>query len=251
MMLFLVFVLGAVLGSFVNVVVVRMAAQESITGRSHCRSCGRQLTWYHNIPVLSFVFLRGKCAWCRQRIAWQYPLVELGLGLLFAVGAYFMPGGDYIWLATFFVLSVYAVALFVFDLRWQVLPDALTLSGAVVLCIMNLWHGVSLANLLLAALAAAGFFALQYFISRGRWIGSGDIRLGLLIGAALGWPMVVVALVIAYWLGALLGIGLIIFKNYGIKSHMPFGTVLTVSTLLVYLAGNWVLSWYYSLIGLV
>jgi leader peptidase (prepilin peptidase) / N-methyltransferase len=240
---------GVSLGSFINVVVIRLAAQEKISGRSHCRSCGQQLAWYHNIPLLSYLWLKGKCAYCRQHISWQYPLVEASVAVLFLLGVYLMPPADYLWLITFIALVIYSVMLFVFDLRFKVLPDVLTLSGAVVLLLLNLWRGLSIVDLVLSAAVAAGFFALQYLISRGRWIGSGDIRLGLLIGFALSWPGTLVALVIAYWFGALTGILLMIFKNYRVDAQLPFGTFLTAGTVVVFLFGGWLVNSYLSFVG--
>jgi len=247
MLWFIAFVLGVIIGSFVNVLVVRLAASEPMGGRSRCRSCGQQLAWHHNIPLLSFVWLKGRCAWCHQPICWQYPLVELCLGLLFAWGAYLMPANDWLWLITFWVLAAYATSLFVFDFRFKTLPDVLTLSGAVVLWLLNFIRGFAIESLLVASLVAAGFFAIQYAVSRGKWIGSGDIRLGLFMGAAVGWPQVLAALVISYWLGAGWGIMLISFKkNYSLKSALPFGTFLTASTVVVFLWGEKLIRWYLS-----
>lgn len=249
MMVLTLFVFGICLGSFINVLVIRLAAQERIDGRSHCRSCGRQLAWYHNIPLLSFLILRGKCAWCRQNISWQYITVELSTGLLFVLGAYLMPQYDWLWLVTYLILIIYSVTLFVFDFRFKVLPDVITISGTIVIFLLNLARGLSWFNLLLAALLAAGFFALQYIISRGRWIGSGDIRLGALMGVSLGWPGVAAALVISYWLGAVVGVMLILFKNYGAKSELPFGTMLTLATVVTFLWGEQLINWYLSVVG--
>lgn len=243
------FILGACLGSFVNVVVFRLMANEKVNGRSHCRSCGKQLAWYHNIPLISFSWLKGKCAYCRKHISWQYPIVEFSSGALFALGAYLMPVGDWWWLVTFFILAIYSLTLFIFDFKFKILPDIVTLSGATILLLLNLIRGVSLVNLLLAAGVAAGFFALQYFISKGRWIGSGDIRLGALMGTALGWPGVLAAIVIAYWAGSLIGLLLIMFRNYGFKSEIAFGTFLTVATLVVFLWGETMLNWYMSVVS--
>lgn len=249
MLAILAFIIGVSLGSFINVVVIRLAVNEKINGRSHCRDCGAQLAWYHNIPLLSYIFLRGKCASCRQHISWQYPIVEATAGILFLLGVYVMPIGDWLWLITFWVLAAYCLTLFLFDFKYKVLPDVVTLSGAVVIFILNLLRGLPLTNLLLAAAIAAGFFAVQYFISRGKWLGSGDIRLGALMGLSLGWPKVAAALIISYWVGALVGVILILFKNYGPKSEIAFGTLLTVSTVFVFIAGDWLVQAYYLFLG--
>ncbi len=249
MLLLLVFILGLAIGSFINVVVIRLSAGERLNGRSYCRNCRSTLFWYHNIPVFSFLCLGGRCAFCRQRISWQYPLVELTTGLVFVLGAYYMPADDWWWLLTYLVLAAWVVILFVFDFRFKVLPDIITLSGAVALFFLNLARGQSLISLLIAVLAGTGFFAVQYFISRGRWIGAGDIRLGALMGAALGWPQVAVAVVLAYWLGAVVGLALLFNKKYSLKSELAFGTFLTAATLAVFIWGEEMVSWYWRLVS--
>ncbi|MDP3986309.1 MAG: prepilin peptidase [Candidatus Veblenbacteria bacterium] len=249
MWLLLSALLGLAVGSFLNVLVVRLAASETLGGRSRCRNCGTQLKWYHNIPLLSFVVLRGKCVFCRRVISWQYPAVEAAAGSLFVLGAWVLPAGDWLALITFLVLATYAVTLFVFDFRFKLLPDVLTLSGAAALVLLNLVRGFSPFSLLAGVVVAAGLFGVQYLLSRGRWIGSGDIRLGALMGAALGWPHVVVALALAYWAGALAGIALMLFKRYGLKSELPFGTFLTASTVVTFLWGSELIDWYLRFVG--
>lgn len=249
MLLFMAFVLGACVGSFINVVVIRLAAGEKLTGRSYCRQCGRQLAWQDNIPLWSFLRLRGRCAYCGSRISWQYPLVELASSVMFVIGVILMPPADWRWLVTYFILSFYALVLFVFDVRFKVLPDIITLSGIVILFGLNLWRGQPWSDLLLAAIVGAGFFGLQYVISRGRWIGAGDIRLGALMGVSLGWPAMLIALVLAYWLGALVGLSLILVKGYKLKSELPFGAFLTVSMIIVFWWSERMIEWYGKFMG--
>lgn len=249
MLLLIIFILGLAIGSFINVAVIRLAVGEKLNGRSHCRDCGVILAWYHNIPVFSFLCLQGRCAFCRRTISWQYPLVELATGLVFVLGAYYMPADDWWWLLTYLVLAAWAVILFVFDFRFKVLPDIITLSGTAILFMLNLMRGQSLVSLLTAILAGTGFFTVQYFISRGRWIGAGDIRLGALMGAALGWPQVAVAVVLAYWLGAAVGLALLFNKKYSLKSELAFGTFLTAAALVVFIWGEEMVSWYWRLVS--
>jgi prepilin signal peptidase PulO-like enzyme (type II secretory pathway) len=242
-------ILGLVVGSFLNVLVLRLQKGESLTGRSRCPNCQRQLAWYHNIPVVSFVCLRGRCGFCRQPIAWQYPMVELAAGLLFGLGALKFGSADLLWLFTYFAVVAWSLALFVYDYKYQLLPDSLTLTGAVILGILNWWRGAPVTSLLLGAIVAAGFFAVQFWLSRGRWIGAGDIRLGIFMGLALGWPLTGVALVLAYWLGAAVGISLVLSGRRDFHSALPFGTFLTAATVVTFLWGNGLLDWYFKLLG--
>ncbi len=248
MLIALWFLFGLAMGSFVNVVVVRLAAGEGLGGRSHCRNCGREIPWYHNLPLFSFAYLRGRCGACGAAISWQYPLVELACGVLFAL-AWGSAGGSYLDAFSFAVLSAYAVALFSFDLRFGVLPDALTLSGAGVLALLALARGFPLAAVLLGVAVGGAFFAIQYVVSRGRWIGGGDVRLGLLIGAALGWPNVAVALALAYLSGSLVALWLLASGKRRLGGEVPFGTFLSAATVVAALWGDGILTWYLGLVG--
>lgn len=240
------FFVGACVGSFLNVVVLRLHRGESLMGRSHCSDCGAQLAWYHNVPILSFVWLRGRCAFCGVHIAWQYPLVEVATAILFALGGWLLLG-DLFRLIVYLITVSFAVALFTFDFLYSELPDELTLSGASVMVLLQVGLGMNLLHLLIAALVPAGFFALQYVLSRGRWIGGGDIRLGLFMGVALGWPMVLVALVLAYVVGAACALLLVGFKQRRWGSQIPFGTFLTAATVVVFLWGEPLTDWYVRL----
>ncbi len=249
MILGLLFLGGLVLGSFINVLVLRLWSGQSLLGRSFCPHCHGQLKWYHNIPIISFVVLQGRCAFCGQKISWQYPIVELSTALLAVLAGLNWPGQINLFLLASLVVTFYVVALTVFDWKYQVLPDSLTLSGAAVLLIINLYLGQSFLSLIGGAAVAAGFFALQYYISKGNWIGSGDIRLGLWLGVTLGFKASAVALVLAYWSGALVGIILLTQKRWHMKSRLPFGVFLCLSTLVAWYWGNSLADWYLRYLG--
>lgn len=249
MLLFFLALLGLAIGSFLNVVVLRLKSGEPLGGRSHCPGCGKLIAWYHNLPLVSFVALRGRCASCRQPISWQYPLVEFVCAALFVLAGYLTPLGDWLMLLTSLVFVSYGLALFVFDIKFQLLPDQLTLSGAAALLVLNLLRGVPLASLAVGALAAAGLFGVQYLMSRGRWIGAGDVRLGLFMGLGLGWPQVAVAVVLAYWSGAIVGLTLVVWGRSSLKSHLPFGAFLVGASLVAWWWGDQLLGWYLRTIG--
>lgn len=250
------FVFGLLWGSFLNVVILRLKAGQAITGRSQCPHCKRQLKWYENVPVVSFVVLGGKCRTCRQLISWQYPLVELVCGILWLVGALYWPtlassGTLQLWPAVVFGLfASILLTLFVFDARWYILPDEITVSGIVLALLLNGFVlGVGWWPMVVASALGTAWFGWQYAVSRGKWVGSGDIRLGALMGAMLGsWQSLLVALVLAYCLGSAAAVYLLVRKQKGWGSQFPFGTVLTISTCGSLLWGSAIWHWYMGLV---
>lgn len=245
----ILFIFGLAIGSFINVVVLRLHANRSLGGRSECFSCHKQLKWHHNIPVISFLVLKGKCAWCQDKISWQYPLVELGTAILMLLGGLFGKSTDVNWLIAYTLLVFFAVALFVYDYKWQLLPDVLSYSAAGTMLVINIWRGLDWHNLVVGALVVVGFFLMQYLFSQGTWLGLGDVILGLFIGFSLGWPYVIIAVMFAYWLGAATAVGLLLTKKRGWKSQMPFGTFLTLATVIVFVWGEAILNWYLKFIS--
>ncbi|MBI3115233.1 MAG: prepilin peptidase [Candidatus Kerfeldbacteria bacterium] len=235
---------GLALGSFVNVLVPRWAAGESIGGRSRCPRCRRTLAARDLIPIVSFVALRGRCRRCHQPIPRRYPLVELGTAAVLAVTALHV--GLAPALFVYAPLAVFLVALFVFDWQHQLVPDELSLPAAGLALVGNLFLGLSFSSLLLGGILGAGFFALQYVVSRGRWVGDGDIRLGLLAGFALGFERTIVALVLAYVVGALVGVALLARGRVTLSSHLPFGMLVTAATFVSLLWGDAIIAWYMS-----
>lgn len=188
----------------------------------------------------------------------MYPLVELGLALLFLLVTYFRLGTDLsgavnlsqliIWLRDLFLVTI-LLGIFVFDLRYSLIPDQFSLPGIAIILVINWWLGLELDLLLLAVLVGFGFFFLQYAVSKGQWVGSGDIRLGALMGAALSWPLILVALFLAYLVGSVWAVVLIWLGKKGWKSQLPFGTFLAASTVFTLYWGEPLLKWYLSLIG--
>ena len=256
----LIFVFGLCLGSFLNCFIYRLRKKQSILGRSYCPDCKTKIAWYDNIPLLSFILLKGKCRHCRKKISWQYPLVELVTAVLFLIiwqkykidvdsfTRYSLLVTRYSKLIRDWLFVCILIVIFIYDLRWQLILDKITLPAMVIAFGLNIWLGISWQNLLLAGIIGGGFFLTQYLISRGRWIGGGDIRLGVLMGLMLGWPQIIVALMLAYISGAIVGIGLILGKKKQWSSHIPFGTFLSAATIVAMLWGEEILSWYPKLI---
>ena len=250
------FIFGLLIGSFLNCFIWRLHEKKKVTGRSICTKCKYKIAWFDNIPVLSFLILRGKCRKCKEKISWQYPAVELVTAILFAIaitqynGMKLSDGELYIYLfRDFFLISV-MIIIFIYDLRWYLIPDIVSLPACIVVFILNLFLGYEWQNLLLSGIIGGGFFLVQFILSRGKWIGGGDIRLGLLMGLALGWPGILLALFIAYILGSIIGMGLILAKKKQLSSQVPFGVFLSIATVITLFWGKGIINWYLGIIGL-
>ena len=233
-----IFLFGLIIGSFLNCLIWRLHKNESLLGRSYCPKCKKQIAWYDNLPVLSFILLRGKCRQCGKKISAQYPAVELITGVLFVL-SYFLnyelriTNYEFIiqLLRDFFLIAV-MIVIFIYDLRWYLILDIITLPACLVMLIFNLILGFSLWGLLLSGIIGGSFFFVQFIISRGRWIGGGDIRLGLLMGLALGWPGVLLAIIISYFIGSIIGLSLIALGKKQWGSEVPLGVFLTVGAVI-------------------
>lgn len=243
----LVFFLGVSIGSFINAAVFRVQAGESVVkSRSKCRSCETPISAIDLIPVISYLRLKGRCRNCKSVISWQYPVVEFVMGVLFII-AFFHADSLLMFVRDAIFLS-YLVILFVYDLRYMLILDKFTIPAIIIAILLNLWlDAVPPTALLLGGLVLAAFFHLQFVISKGTWVGGGDIRMGALMGFMLGLGYGLVALFVAYVLGAIVGVGLIFLKKADRKSPIPFGTFLTLATAIVMFVGPELVSWYLSL----
>jgi len=254
---FFIFLLGLSVGSFLNVVICRLESKEPIIfGRSHCPHCGAVLKWFDLIPLVSFILQKSKCRYCRQKISYQYPLVELVTGLLFLIifnqfpiSSLAITTNVYQILDNFFYLIIisFLIVIFVYDLKHYLIPDKI-IYPAIIISLLNLgvrlpfWESDSqiysqIYNPLLSAILASGFFLSLVLISKGKWMGLGDVKLAFLMGLVLGWPNILLALFLSFMSGAIVGIFLIILGKKGLKSQIPFGPFLSASTALVLLYG--------------
>ena len=250
---------GLVLGSFVNAWVWRTSQDISVAdGRSKCPHCKHQLAWYDLLPVVSYLMLLGKCRYCHKPISAQYPVVELGTGALFVL--LFVSTNlttPYAWVQFGLLLgiSVLLVAGFVYDALYMQLPDKFTLP-AICLAVISLglkayaygWESLS-AQLVALAIAVLAYTALWYF-SRGKWLGSGDIRLIIVMGLLLEPKALVVGLFVAYLLGAIYGIFVLqrLKPQQRHRVMVPFGPFLILGLYFGLLLGTKVADWYLSLL---
>lgn len=242
-----IFLFGLIVGSFLNCLIYRLKAGESFwKGRSHCPYCRHKLSWFDLIPVLSFFLLERKCRYCRKPISWQYPLVELATGFLFVFCFLFhVP-----YLA--FIIVPLLIVIFVYDLKHYIIPDkiiyfAILVSGiwyAIYGLFLNQYTKYDILNTLYSALVASAFFFSIVLISRGHWMGMGDVKLAFLMGLFLGWPNVFIALFLAFFIGAVLGVILIISGKKQLSSEIPFGPFLVTGTLIALFWGQNIINWY-------
>jgi len=283
-------ILGATLGSFGAATVWRLRARQLVADQkegepvdkkelkrlkplvkgafgmkdhSRCLHCGYELKWYDLIPIISWVTLRGKCRNCHTKIGWFELLMEVGVALFF-VGSYLLwPGGldsglavahFSLWLAAGFIMAM----LFAYDAKWYLLPNVLTLALAVVgLAIVGVATvetqdvGGTLLSALGAVLVLSGLYAVLYVVSKGRWVGFGDVKLGFGLGLILiDWQLALAALFLANFIGCLIVIPLMVTKKLQPTSHIPFGPLLIAGAVLAWFIGWPVIEGYLAIIGI-
>jgi len=245
------FLLGLIIGSFLNAWIFRLRAGESVAaGRSKCPHCQRILAFYDLVPIVSFMLLKGKCRYCQKPISWQYPLVEMTTGILFAVIFYYhaLPiNAGHSFLLTRDLIAVSAlIGIFVYDLKFMEIPDEISLLAIFFIFIFGWLGGASVVSMLIGGLVGFGFFAVQYFVSRGKWLGGGDLRLGVLMGVLLGWPIVIFAIFLAYIGGAIVSVGLMITKKATPKTAVPLGVFLAPAAMVFMIFGQAFTLWYFK-----
>jgi len=225
-------VFGLVLGSFGNVLIFRLPHGNSVSGRSHCPHCKKVLVPLELIPVVSFLLQMGKCRGCGAKISLQYPLVEIASAFLFMFG-FLLPGFHPLPLAFLSIALWWLLLIAIIDIRTQLIPDLLTGIAAIFGLLFQLMHGQFP---IFAPLAAIAFFGIQWIVSKGRWVGSGDIFLAGAIAFILGYLSETIwCILIAYMLGAVWGIILLARKRETMASRIAFGPFLILSAFLVLL----------------
>ncbi|MGH7389093.1 MAG: prepilin peptidase [Candidatus Rokuibacteriota bacterium] len=244
--------LGLVVGSFLNVVIVRLPAGRSLWGpHSACPACGAAIAWHDNIPLLSFALLRGRCRTCGGAISWRYPIVEAATGGLFVLAyATLGLGAD---LAIALLLLPALVAITAIDLEHQIVPDVITLPGIVTGFLANVAFGrVFWLDSLIGVLAFGGVFLVIIKASEaimnvpGGGMGGGDMKLGAMLGAFLGWKITLFAVLVASVVGGVVAVGLLASGTKGRKEPIPFGPFLASGGVLGLLWGERVITWYMS-----
>jgi len=274
----LVLLVGLIIGSFLNVVILRLEKSERLGGRSYCPKCKQGLAWVDLIPVFSFLFLRGKCRYCHRKISWQYPLVEIATGLIFLLVFNFSglawndSPDDFLKLIFWFYIASVLIVIFVYDLKHYLIPDKILFPAIIIAFVCRILEffyveildeykpfsqmvysfkefGIlpPLASYVLAVLIASGFFLTIFLISKGKWMGFGDVKLAVLLGLILGFPKILAGLFLAFFIGAIIGVALMLLDKKGLKSELPFAPFLILGTFMAMFWGQQLINWYAGL----
>ncbi len=256
---FLVFLAGLFLGSFLNCIIYRTSIGKKPEGRSYCPKCKHTLQTRDLIPLFSFLFLLGKCRYCKKKISLEYPLIEFLTGVLFVFSASHsgfltsFPAVSTVEVAIMvylFAIFFFLLLIFFYDLKYFLIPDiaVFSLIGLSFLFLFSeflfegdveiLIHGI------FAALGAFLVFFLLFYFTKGRGMGFGDVKFVVFMGLFLGVPNIIAGLFISFLLGAIIGIILILFKKKGMKSQIPFGPFLVIGTLLALSFGETIMEFY-------
>lgn len=252
MLILFLFVLGICIGSFLNVLIDRLPRNESIFGRSHCESCKTVLKWKDLFPIISFMFLKGKCRYCSTPLSYQYPVLEILTGLMFVfVFVYismntifnyqFSIINDLLVLSPAFVIQLFFflfivssfIVIFFADLKYGIIPDKIILPSILVslIWLVTLNQEIFISHLI-SSFGAFGFFLTIFLITKGKGMGFGDVKLALLMGLILGISGTILALYVAFLTGGIIGIILILWKKKTLKNAVPFGPFLVVGFLI-------------------
>jgi len=239
MFYFFIFLIGLSIGSFFNVIIFRFGTENSaIEGRSKCLNCNSIIKWFDLIPIFSYFVLRGRCRKCKVKISPLYPVVELTTAsalLLFFLNT---SSVSYSTAINAFIILILTLIIFI-DIRYLIISDKiLVLLAVAAIGLKLLADNADFYWLLISAFGLTSFFAILYIISKGRWIGLGDIKLIFFIGFLLGYPMGYLAVVTAVWLGAIFSIMLLLANKATAKTEIPFGSFLSTATIIFIIFNN-------------
>jgi leader peptidase (prepilin peptidase)/N-methyltransferase len=238
---------GAAIGSFLNVCIYRLPLRQSIVRpRSACPHCGRELAWYENLPILSYLVLRGRCRTCRGPISIRYPIVEALTAAMFAGAAWYY--GPSVLLVSRLVFGCALIVLFAIDLEHYILPNAITVPGIIVGFLFSLFAEPGWVDSLIGIVVGGGALWLMFeayrLIRHEEGLGFGDVKMLAMIGAFIGWRLTLMALTAASFLGSALGLALIATGRGNMKSALPFGTFLALGAAFAAVLGPELLAWY-------
>jgi leader peptidase (prepilin peptidase)/N-methyltransferase len=246
-----VLLLGLIIGSFSNVCIYRIPRNESlIRPGSHCPKCNQPIKFYDNIPLVSFIILKGKCRYCKEKISWQYPLVEFLTAVLYLL-LFLRYGLQLVTFVYMFFCSALIIITFI-DLKENIIPDVLSLPLLLLGFLMSFFlKNLSPINSLLGILAGGGVLLLVAilgsFLFKKEAMGGGDIKLAAMVGAFLGWRLTLLSLFLSFFTGAIIGI-VILIKNKGESDPIPFGPFIALGTIIALFFGNSIINWYLSLV---
>jgi len=241
-------IFGLLIGSFLNVCIYRIPRDLSIVWpASRCTACGHELSWYENLPVMSYLVLRGKCRSCGAPFSVMYPVIELTTAAVFVVGYWWF--GATLMLAVRLLFACAMIVLFVIDLQHKILPNEITLPGIVIGLVLSTITGEPgwLSSLIGIAVGGGTLYAIAeaYYRIRGEeGLGMGDVKMLAMIGAFLGWKLVLLTLVLSSISGSIVGVAILLLRKESLKYALPFGTFLAVGALISAVSGDALLTWY-------
>ena len=249
------FAFGVAFGSFLTMLIPRIHDEEGgiLTGRSHCFSCKKKLHIRDLVPLLSFLKNRGKCRFCSKKISLLYPSIEVVTGIMFVLIYMLFPFETLAEapITIFYLLmSLILIFTFFYDLKYLEISDLVLLPG-IVLALIGAYVFADTPDFLSAVVGTAigaGFFLAQFLLSKGKWVGGGDFRIGAFMGALLGWQMVLIALVVSYLVGSVVSIPLLVTKNKKMGEKIPLGPFLVVGTFVALFYGKTLMYFYLGLL---
>ncbi len=259
---FLIFIFGSIIGSFLNVVILRLPAEKNLGGRSACWSCGHTLGFFDLFPVFSYLFLRGKCRYCKIKVSPRYLIIEIFTALLFMFSWWQLSPQvlkDYLQFASICLAVCIFVIVFVIDLEHFLIFDGVIYIGALLIFAINfavsfnqnqlfVLNGNWLSGIMGAIFVPLPFLFIWYF-SKGRWMGLGDVKFCIFLGMLLGLKIAVVSLFFSIFIGGIASLGLLALGKKQMTSKIPFGTFLSLGGFLAFFYGSSVLSWYLAVLG--
>ncbi len=249
----LILAIGISFGSFLTMLIPRIHEKESgiFLGRSHCGFCKKTLRARDLIPIASYLIHKGKCAFCKEKISTLYPTIELSTGIMFALiyAKFPFENTSGIPLTAFYLaISLALIFTFFYDIKYLEISDIILLPAIVLSLIKSFAVGSpSIKSALIGGFIGISFFLIQILISKGKWVGTGDIRIGALMGVFLGWQMTLAALVISYVIGSIASIALLATKQKKIGSKIALGPFLVTGTFITLFFGEKIITWYLNL----
>jgi len=255
------FIIGTFFGSFLSVVIYRIHKNKKgiIKGRSECPYCHKKLAMRDLVPIFSYLVYGGKCRFCKKKINVHYLLIELLTGALFAIFYLIYPFFTYQFgelacnfdailflnFGFYIVVSLFLILIFFYDLKYLEIPEIFTLPAIALVFIVGIFMPEpGLYSMLVGGAIGGIFFGFQFWISKEKWLGFGDVQVGILMGLLLGWQLFLIGLFITYIIGSIISLLLMIFKKVGLKSQIPFAPFMIIGTFTTIFFGDYLLNLY-------
>lgn len=240
-LLIVIIIYGILIGSFLNVCIYRIPKNESIVvSRSHCMTCGHQLKWYDLVPLGSYLFLRGKCRYCKAKLSPQYPIIEFANGVLY--GVIILTNGINVGSILYCLCASALLALSIIDWRTFEIPVAFNIFIGILGIIRLLTDLENWLFYVIGLVSVSGFLYLIYIVTKGRGIGGGDVKLMAAAGLLLGWKNILLALGLGCVLGSIIHVVLMKVQNK--DRVLAFGPYLSMGIYLSMICGNQIIEWY-------